>query len=101
MKEEIIMTPVNLTQNLRATFFGGEASRAALLNENVTSTVRELLEHGSRQLKEAKSPTEALIIAGLVVGLVIVICCKMRQGSPDRQYAQAIAPPREREMMRV
>lgn len=101
MKEEIIMIPVNQMQNFRVTFFGGEASRAALLNENVTAIARKLLEHGSRQLKEAKSPTEALIIAGLVVGLVIVICCKMRQDSPERQYAQAIAPPREREMMRV
>lgn len=96
MKEEIIMIPVNQMQNLRVRFFGGEASRAALLNENVTSTVRELLEHGSRQLKEAKSPTEALIIAGLVVGLVIVICCKMRQDSPERRYAEAIAPPMQR-----
>lgn len=96
------MTPVNLTQNFRGTFFDREASRAALLNENATSVVRTLFEHGSRQLKES-NPTQALIIAGLVVGLVIVICCKMRPNSAERQYARAIAPPPqgEREMMRI
>lgn len=73
--------------NLRGTFFDGEASRKLLnnaLSEKDAAPVNALLGHISRHLSESggqNKVAEGLIISGLVVGLLLLAYCRLRSGS--------------------